>query len=62
MSLETERLTFRPPRLADAAPLFEFLGDSTAMQYTTVQDSLRDCRRYEPRTNGNAAASAVPLG
>jgi ribosomal-protein-alanine N-acetyltransferase len=46
MSLETERLTFRPPRLADAAPLFEFLGDSTAMQYTTVQDSLRDCRRY----------------
>ena len=46
MSLETERLAFRPPRLADAAALFEFLGDDTAMQYTTVRESVRDCRRY----------------
>ena len=46
MSLETERLAFRPPRLADAAALFEFLGDDTAMQYTTVREAVRDCRRY----------------
>jgi ribosomal-protein-alanine N-acetyltransferase len=46
MLLETARLMLRPPRLADAAPLFEFLGDATAMQYTTPQASLRDCRRY----------------
>ncbi len=46
MPLETARLILRPPRLADASPLFEFLGDVTAMQYTKVQASLRDCRRY----------------
>src|SRR6266446_6516503 len=46
MPLETARLMFRPPRLTDASPLFEFLGDVTAMQYTKVQASLRDCRRY----------------
>lgn len=46
MSLETARLAFRPPRLADAEDLFEFLGDSSAMRYTTVRTSLRDCRRY----------------
>ena len=46
MLLETERLLLRPPRLADAVPLFEILGDATAMQYTTRQQSLRDCRRY----------------
>jgi [ribosomal protein S5]-alanine N-acetyltransferase len=46
MLLETERLLLRPPRLADAVPLFEILGDATAMQYTTRQRSLRDCRRY----------------
>ena len=46
MLLETERLLLRPPRLADAVPMFEILGDATAMQYTTRQRSLRDCRRY----------------
>jgi [ribosomal protein S5]-alanine N-acetyltransferase len=46
MPIETARLLLRPPRLSDAAPLFEFLGDATAMQYTTRQESLRDCRRY----------------
>jgi ribosomal-protein-alanine N-acetyltransferase len=46
MPLETARLMFRSPRLADASTLFEFLGDATAMQYTNVQASLRDCRRY----------------
>jgi RimJ/RimL family protein N-acetyltransferase len=44
--LETARLLLRPPRLTDAAPLFGFLGDATAMQYTTPRASLRDCRRY----------------
>ena len=46
MSLESARLAFRPPRLADAGPLFEFLGDSEAMRSTTVQASERDCRRF----------------
>jgi RimJ/RimL family protein N-acetyltransferase len=42
MRIETAHLLLRPPRLACAPALFEFLGDATAMQYTT----LRDCRRY----------------
>lgn len=46
MICETARLLLRPPRLADAPDLFEFLGDATAMQYTTLRTSLRDCRRY----------------
>jgi ribosomal-protein-alanine N-acetyltransferase len=46
MPIESARLLLRPPRLADASPLFEFLGDAAAMRYTTVQASLRDCRRY----------------
>lgn len=46
MQLESARLVFRPPRLSDASPLFEFLGDAMAMQYTTPRASLRDCRRY----------------
>jgi ribosomal-protein-alanine N-acetyltransferase len=46
MPIETARLLLRPPRLTDAPPLFEFLGDVRAMQYTTPQASLRDCRRY----------------
>src|ERR1700737_2695915 len=46
MPIETARLLLRPPRLTDAPPLFEFLGNATAMQYTTPQASLRDCRRY----------------
>jgi RimJ/RimL family protein N-acetyltransferase len=46
MPIETARLLLLPPRLADAPSLFGFLGDATAMQYTTPQASLRDCRRY----------------
>ena len=46
MPFETARLLLRSPRLTDAPPLFDFLGDVTAMQYTTPQASLRDCRRY----------------
>jgi ribosomal-protein-alanine N-acetyltransferase len=46
MPLETARLMFRPPRLTDASPLFEFLGDAAATQYTKRQESLRECRRY----------------
>jgi RimJ/RimL family protein N-acetyltransferase len=46
MQLETARLILRPPRLADAPLLFEFLGDRSAMRYTLAQPSIRDCRRY----------------
>ncbi|MBR0718555.1 GNAT family N-acetyltransferase [Bradyrhizobium liaoningense] len=46
MTHQTARLTLRPPRLADTAKLFAFLGDAAAMRYTTVQKSVRDCRRY----------------
>jgi hypothetical protein len=46
MPIETARLLLRPPRLTDAPSLFGFLGDPTAMQYTTPRASLRDCRRY----------------
>jgi ribosomal-protein-alanine N-acetyltransferase len=46
MIFETARLLLRPPRLTDAPALFAFMGDATAMQYTTRQASLRDCRRY----------------
>ena len=46
MTSETARLLLRPPRLADAPALFDFLGDTTAMRYTTPQASLRECRRY----------------
>jgi ribosomal-protein-alanine N-acetyltransferase len=46
MPLETQRLLLRPPRLADAPALLEFLGDEKAMRYTQRRTSLRDCRRY----------------
>ena len=46
MPIETARLLLRPPCLTDAPTVFEFLGDATAMQYTIVRSSLRDCRRY----------------
>jgi RimJ/RimL family protein N-acetyltransferase len=46
MLIETARLLLRPPCLADAPALFAFLGDATAMQYTTPQASLWDCQRY----------------
>jgi [ribosomal protein S5]-alanine N-acetyltransferase len=46
MPIETARLLLRSPRLSDAPSLFEFLGDKTAMRYTTPRASLRDCRRY----------------
>jgi [ribosomal protein S5]-alanine N-acetyltransferase len=45
MHVETERLVLRRPTLADVAALFEFLGDATAMQYTHVDASVRECRR-----------------
>jgi [ribosomal protein S5]-alanine N-acetyltransferase len=45
-TLETERLTLRPPRPADAASLFGFMGDAEAMRFTHVQTSLDDMRAY----------------
>jgi len=45
MSIETARLVLRRPTLADVPALFVFLGDSTSMQYTQVDASVRDCRR-----------------
>jgi ribosomal-protein-alanine N-acetyltransferase len=46
MLIETDRLLLRPPRLTDAAHLFQFLGDAEAMRYTQRCTSVRDCRRY----------------
>jgi [ribosomal protein S5]-alanine N-acetyltransferase len=46
VALQTARLVLRPPRLADAAALFAFLGDAEAMRHTQVRTSVRDCRRY----------------
>ena len=45
MAVETQRLVLQPPRLADAATLFTFLGDPKAMQYAHADRSLRECRR-----------------
>ena len=45
MILETRRLLLRPPRLTDVPALFTFLGDPQAMQYTHLDQSLRQCRR-----------------
>ena len=45
MYLETARLLLRPPTLADAPTLFEFLGDPQAMRYTHLDRSLKQCRR-----------------
>ena len=45
MYVETERLVLRRPTLADVPALFEFLRDATAMQYTRVDASVRECRR-----------------
>ena len=44
--IETGRLRFRPPRLADAEALFAFLGDPAAMRFTHVHPSLRALRRH----------------
>ena len=44
--IETDRLYYRPTRLADAEALFAFLGDREAMRFTHVQPSLRACRRH----------------
>jgi ribosomal-protein-alanine N-acetyltransferase len=44
-SIETTRLSLRPPRLSDAPQLFEFLGDPIAMRFTHCDVSLRQCRR-----------------
>ncbi|WP_420345555.1 GNAT family N-acetyltransferase [Pelagibius sp.] len=45
MILETERLLLRPPTLKDVPALFAFLGDPQAMQFTHLDQSLRQCRR-----------------
>jgi [ribosomal protein S5]-alanine N-acetyltransferase len=45
MHVETERLVLRRPTLADVPALFEFLGHATAMQYTHLDASVRECRR-----------------
>jgi RimJ/RimL family protein N-acetyltransferase len=45
MDIETSRLILRRPVLADAPRLFEFLGDTKAMQYTHVDGALKQCRR-----------------
>lgn len=45
MAIETERLLLRPPCLADAPTLFEFLGNAEAMRYTHCDATLRICRR-----------------
>ncbi|MGE0714523.1 MAG: GNAT family N-acetyltransferase [Alphaproteobacteria bacterium] len=42
----TERLALRRPRLADAPPLFRFLGDADAMRHTERLPSLRRTRHY----------------
>jgi RimJ/RimL family protein N-acetyltransferase len=43
--VSTERLILRPPRRADVAALFEFLGNAKAMKLTHVDETLRNCRR-----------------
>jgi len=45
LNTETSRLILRRPLLADVPRLFEFLGDTKAMQYTHVDGTLRQCRR-----------------
>jgi RimJ/RimL family protein N-acetyltransferase len=45
VNIETSRLILRRPLLADVTRLFEFLGDTKAMQYTHVDGTLRQCRR-----------------
>ena len=45
MTIETNRLILRHPRLADVPQLFEFLGDAEAMRHTHADASLRACRR-----------------
>ena len=60
MDVETSRLILRRPRLAHVPALFEFLGDTDAMQYTHAHVSLRECRRrvavheWRRRQNGYA--------
>jgi ribosomal-protein-alanine N-acetyltransferase len=46
MSLETDRLILRKPRLSDAPDLLRFLGDADAMRYTRRLATLRECRRH----------------
>jgi ribosomal-protein-alanine N-acetyltransferase len=45
MEVATDRLILRPPRLADVAALFAFLGDAEAMRHTHADASIRACRR-----------------
>jgi len=61
VATESARLVLRRPTLADVPELFAFLGDSTSMQYTHVDVSIRDCRRrvaaheHRQRQDGYAA-------
>ena len=43
---ETHRLRLRVPCLADACPLFTFMGDREAMRFTISFATERDCRRH----------------
>jgi hypothetical protein len=45
MAPETPRLMLLRPTLADALRCSRSWGDSTSMQYTHVDASIRDCRR-----------------
>ena len=45
MEVETPRLILRRPRLANLTALFEFLGNTEAMQHTHTDATLRECRR-----------------
>jgi [ribosomal protein S5]-alanine N-acetyltransferase len=46
MSLETERLVLRRPRLSDGPDLLKFLGDADAMRYTLRFSDLSAYRRH----------------
>lgn len=45
VTVETDRLVLRCPKLADVPDLFVFLGDGEAMRHTHVDASLAECRR-----------------
>jgi ribosomal-protein-alanine N-acetyltransferase len=45
MHEETCRLILRRPSLKDVPSLFEFMGDPNAMRHTSVDATIRSCRR-----------------
>jgi [ribosomal protein S5]-alanine N-acetyltransferase len=63
--LQSPRLLLRPPRLADAADFYAFLGDPEALRFTHCDASLRACRRrlagfeWQRRRNGIAPWAVV---